>query len=102
MTSSPIAQIISSRLFEKHRELGDELRQMGDLRGLLDPYSHEYEGSTLSQKLAMVQRLRAAGVSARDLTYGAVELMRAAGHPPAEAWNAVAEGLAALLEGCTP
>lgn len=75
------------------------LTEAGGLRGLFDPHSHEFKGTTLLEKREMLGKLIDAGelLSISELAEPLTVVMRGAGYPDSESAACFVDAVCLLL-----
>jgi hypothetical protein len=85
------------RIFEKDQALVMALTTSGGgLRGLFDPWCHEYKGTDLPEKLALIKRVTSY-IPLEETEQAFIDVMASHGYSRADAVSLYIEGLARLL-----
>jgi hypothetical protein len=86
------------RIFKKDQDLLTTFStKSGGLRGLLDPYCHEYKGTTMPEKLALLKQV-SLHVQIEDMEQAFIDVMASAGYPEYASSRLYLEGITRLLD----
>lgn len=86
------------RIFEKDQDLLTTFStKSGGLRGLLDPYCHEYKGTTMPEKLVLLMQV-SRHVQIEDMEQTFIDVMAGAGYHERDASRLYLDGVTRLLD----